>query len=71
MSATFIVILIIALGGGIYAMAKKRGSREKATEVMDHETDLDRREVADDLEDKRNANTWDNLNDTLDDISKR
>ena len=64
------IILILLVVGGIYAYAKKRGERAKANRVMDRETELDRDEIDRELEDKRNNNAWDNLNDTLDDMGK-
>ena len=66
-----LLILIGLVAGGIYFFAKARGKKEQLGEVMDHEAELDREELDHELEDKRNSNAWDNLNDTLDDLGRR
>lgn len=66
-----LLILVGLVAGGIYFYAKNKGKKEQLGEVMEHEAELDREELDHDLEDKRNDNAWDNLNDTLDDLGKR
>ena len=60
---TWVIIIAILLAvGAIYTVAKQRGERKKAKEVIDKERELDREEADNDLEDKRNSNAWDELN---------
>jgi len=63
-----IIVAILLLGGMVYAIAKQRGERKKAMEVMDKETELDREEVDRELDKKRDNDAWDNLTDTIDDL---
>jgi len=64
---TWVIIIGILLAlGAVYTIAKQRGERKKAKEVIDREGQLDRKEANDELEEKRNSNAWDNLNDTID-----
>lgn len=64
---TWVIIIGILLAlGAVYAIAKQRGERKKAKEVIDREHELDREEADNELEDKRNSDAWDNLNDTID-----
>lgn len=61
MSATAIV-LVVVLCVGVYAIAKQRGERKKAMEVMDHEETLDRIEAENTLDNQLAADAWDGLN---------
>jgi len=64
---TWVIIIGILLAlGAVYGIAKQRGERKKAKEVIDREGQLDREEADNELEEKRNSNAWDNLNDTID-----
>ena len=58
-----ISILALIAGGAIYYIARQRGEKKKADEVMDHEAELDKRELEDELDKKRERNAWDSLND--------
>ncbi len=70
MTGAVILTLALLLGGGIYTVAKQRGVNKKAMEVMDREGELDREEIDNELDEKRDSNAWDNLTDTIDDLSK-
>lgn len=70
MSATAMVLLAV-LGIGIYVIAKQRGERKKAMEVMDHEETLDRVDAEAVLDEQRDNDAWDNLNDTVKPRAKR
>jgi hypothetical protein len=61
-----ILIGVLAIGVAIWFAAKKSGERKKAKEVMERENELDREEANNELEDKRDTDAWDNLNDTID-----
>ena len=64
------IIAILAICGTIYAIANQRGRREKAKELADKAEKTDRTEISNELDKKRDANAWDNLNDTLDDLGE-
>ena len=68
---TAVIIMALVIIGGVYLIAKQRGAQKKALEIMDQEEALDREEADAKLDDKRDSNAWDNLNDTIDDIGKR
>lgn len=63
--STAVVILLVVVGVGIYVIAKQRGERKKAMEVMDHEEELDKIDAENILDEQRNTDAWDNLNDTI------
>ena len=58
-----VAILALVAGGAIYYIAKQRGEKAKADQVMEHEEALDREEINNELEKKRERNAWDSLND--------
>ena len=71
MDTTWVVVILVGLlAGAVYFYAKRKGQMDKAKEVIDREEALDREEAQDELDEKRDNNAWDNLNDTIRDTSK-
>ena len=66
-----VLVLLGGLCGMVFLYAKKRGKQEGASEMHEVISNQDREEAQNELDEKNNSNAWDNLNNTIDDLSER